>query len=362
MLYNLLYPFKEIIPLFNIFRYITFRAVMAAFTTFFISLVLGNIIIRFLKRLKVEASGEREYCPDLGKLQPYKKGTPTMGGILIVISVLLSTLLWANLLNRYIMLVLFVFLGLALVGFLDDYIKLVRKNARGLSMRAKFIGQLLVGLTVGLVLYFDPAVSKNLYMPFLKNAYFDLGVFYILFSVVVICGSSNAVNFTDGLDGLAVGCMILTALTFGILSYITGHARFSEYLFIPFVPYAGEMTVFCAAIVGACMGFLWFNCFPASVFMGDVGSLAIGGAIGAVALLIKKELLLVIVGGVFVMEALSVIIQIVSFKTRKKRVFKMAPLHHHFQLLGLPESKIIIRFWILAVLFALFALLTLKIQ
>jgi len=362
MLYNVLYQLKDSIPVFNIFRYITFRAVMAAFTTFFLTLLLGNIIIRFLKKLNIEASAQRDHCAHLHAVQKYKEGTPTMGGILIVVSVLIAALLWANLMNRYVMLVLFVFLGLALVGFLDDYIKLIRKNARGLSMRAKFAGQLLVGLTVGAVLYIDPFVATNLHIPFFKDIFIDLGIFYVLFSVLVICGSSNAVNFTDGLDGLAAGCMILTALTFGILSYITGNVQFSDYLFIPFVPYAGELTVFCAAIMGACMGFLWFNCFPASVFMGDVGSLAIGGAIGAIALLIKKEILLMIVGGIFVMEALSVIIQIISFKTTKKRVFKMAPLHHHFQLLGLSESKIIIRFWIIGAIFSLFALLTLKIQ
>lgn len=362
MLYKLLYSLRDFFVVFNIFRYITFRAVMAAFTTFFLSLIFGKIIIQSLKKFKIKASIQREHCAQLNEIQTYKKDTPTMGGLMIVSSVVISTLLWANIFDKYVALVLFVFIGLALVGFLDEYIKLTQKNSKGMSMAAKLSGQLLIGLVVGAVLYVDPNFSTSLYAPFFKNVAVNLGIFYVLFSVLVICGSSNAVNFTDGLDGLAVGCMIMTALTFGILSYISGHAQFSEYLFIPFIPYAGELTIFCAAVMGACMGFLWFNCFPAAVFMGDVGSLAIGGAIGTVALLIKKEILLVIVGGIFVVEALSVIIQIIFFKTTKKRVFKMAPLHHHFQLSGMAESKIIVRFWIISAILAVFALITLKIQ
>ena len=362
MLYNLLYQLRDSFVAFNIFRYITFRAAIAALTTFFISLLLGKFLIQFLKTLNIQAGMKQEGCEQLNKVQLYKKGTPTMGGVLIVSSVLLATLLWANIFNKYVVLTLFAFLGLAVVGFIDDYIKLTRKNSDGLSKAAKFSGQLAVGLAVGLILYCDPQFSTLLHVPFFKNATVDLGIFYILFSVLVVCGSSNAVNFTDGLDGLAVGCMVMTALTFSILSYITGHAKFSTYLLIPFVPHAGELAIFCAAIMGACMGFLWFNCFPAAVFMGDVGSLAIGGAIGVVALIIKKEILLMVVGGIFVVEALSVILQIVSFKTRKKRVFKMAPLHHHFQISGMPESKIIIRFWIISAILALLTLLTLKIQ
>lgn len=362
MLYNLLYPLKDTFVIFNIFRYISFRAVMAALTTFFISLLFGKFIIQHLKKLNIQANMKREGCAQLDKVQLYKEGTPTMGGLLIVVSVLFATLLWANIFNTYVMLTLFVFFGLAVVGFIDDYIKLTKKDSNGLSMTAKLTGQLVIGLVVGVILYCDPGVSTLLYVPFFKNATINLGILYILFSVLVVCGSSNAVNFTDGLDGLAVGCMVMTALTFSVLSYITGHAKFSAYLFIPFAPYAGELAIFCAAVMGACMGFLWFNCFPAAVFMGDVGSLAIGGAIGVIALLIKKEILLVIVGGIFVVEALSVIIQIVSFKVRKKRVFKMAPLHHHFQISGMSESKIIIRFWIISAILALFTLITLKIR
>lgn len=335
---------------------------MAAVTTFFLSLLLGKYIIRYLKKFKIEGNAKKEGCEKLYDMQDYKRGTPTMGGLLIVFSVLLSTFLWANLLNKYIILTVLAFFGLAIVGFIDDYIKLKNKNSAGLGMTAKFIGQLMIGLALGVVLYFDKGVSTGLHFPFFKNLVINLRIFYIPFVVLVVCGSSNAVNFTDGLDGLAVGCTIMTAFTFAILSYVSGHVKFSQYLLIPFIANAGELTVFCAAVAGAGMGFLWFNCFPAGVFMGDVGSLAIGGAIGIVAILIKKEILLIIVGGVFVIEALSVIIQIVSFKLRKKRIFKMAPLHHHFQMLGIPESRIIVRFWIVSAILAIFTLITLKIR
>lgn len=360
MLYNLLYPLKDKFFIFNIFKYITFRAAMSALTTFFISIFLGNFITQYLKKFKIQENIRKEGFGNLYDLQHYKQGTPTMGGILIVISVIFSTLLWANLLNKYVILTLLTFFSLGALGFIDDYIKLKKRHFKGLKISTKFLGQLIIGLVLGIILYFDRDVSTDIYFPFFKNLIINLGILYILFVVIVVCGSSNAVNFTDGLDGLAVGCTIMTALTFSILSYVTGHAKFSQYLLIPFIPYAGELTVFCTALVGACMGFLWFNCFPASVFMGDVGSLAIGGAIGTVALLIKKEILLIIVGGIFVIEALSVIIQIISFRIWKKRVFKMAPLHHHFQMLGVPESKIITRFWIISAILSILTLITLK--
>jgi phospho-N-acetylmuramoyl-pentapeptide-transferase len=333
---------------------------MAAVTTFFIAIFLGSRIIDLLKRLKIRENIRKEGFTELYNKQHHKQGTPTMGGIFIVLSVLFSTLLWANLLNKYIILTLVTFLSLGILGLIDDYIKLKGKFPKGLSMSTKFIGQLIIGLSLGVVMYLDKDMSTSITFPFFKDLIINLGILYIPFVILVICGSSNAVNFTDGLDGLAAGCTIMTALTFSILSYITGHARFSQYLLIPFIPQAGELTVFCAALVGACMGFLWFNSFPASVFMGDVGSLAIGGAIGIVSILVKKEMLLVIVGGIFVIEALSVIIQIASFKLRKKRVFKMAPLHHHFQMLGMPESKIIVRFWIVSAILAIATLITLK--
>jgi phospho-N-acetylmuramoyl-pentapeptide-transferase len=334
---------------------------MAALTTFFISIFLGKYITDLLNKFKIREKIRKEGFQELYDLQHHKQGTPTMGGVFIVLSVLFSTFIWANLLNKYIILTIFTFFSLAVLGFIDDYIKLNSKYPKGLSISTKFLGQLAVGLTLGVIISLDRDISKNIYFPFFKNLIINLGIFYIPFVILVVCGSSNAVNFTDGLDGLAVGCTIMTALTFCILSYIVGHSGFSEYLLIPFIPQAGELTIFCAALVGACMGFLWYNCFPASVFMGDVGSLAIGGAIGIVSILIKKEVLLVIAGGVFVIEALSVIIQIITFRTWGKRFFKMAPLHHHFQMLGVPESKIIVRFWIISAILAIATLMTLKI-
>ncbi|MDD5618255.1 MAG: phospho-N-acetylmuramoyl-pentapeptide-transferase [Candidatus Omnitrophica bacterium] len=360
MLYNLLYPLKDNIPLFNLLKYITFRAAMAAVTTFFIALLLGKYIIEHLRKLKIQENIRKEGFSQLYNVQNHKQGTPTMGGLLIVISVIFSTLLWANLLNKYVILTLLTFFSLAVVGFIDDYTKLKSTNSKGLSIKTKFAAQLIIGLIIGVILFFDNNIPKDIQFPFFKNMVINLGILYIPFVFLVICGSSNAVNFTDGLDGLAAGCTIMTALAFSVLSYVTGNIKFSEYLFIPFMPHAGELTVFCAALVGACMGFLWFNCFPATVFMGDVGSLAIGGAIGIVAILIKKEILLVAVGGVFVIEAISVIIQIISFRLYKKRFFKMAPLHHHFQISGTPESKIIIRFWIISAILAILTLITLK--
>ncbi|MDD5355251.1 MAG: phospho-N-acetylmuramoyl-pentapeptide-transferase [Candidatus Omnitrophica bacterium] len=360
MFYNLLYPLSNSISLFNILKYITFRAAMAAVTTFFISLLLGKYIIESLRKFKIQENIRKEGFSQLYNVQNHKQGTPTMGGLLIVISVVFSTLLWADMLNKYIILTLSTFSSLAVLGFVDDYTKLKSLNSKGLSMFTKLVAQLAICLIIGIVLFFDNSISKDLYFPFLKNFVINLGILYIPFVLLVVCGASNAVNFTDGLDGLAVGCTIMTALAFSVLSYITGHAKFSQYLFIPFIPQAGELTVFCSALVGACMGFLWFNCFPASIFMGDVGSLAIGGAIGMVAILIKKEFLLVIVGGIFVIEAVSVIMQIISYRLYKKRIFKMAPLHHHFQISGMPESKIIIRFWIISAILAILTLITLK--
>ena len=337
MLYHLLYPLKDSFPAFNILKYITFRAAMAAVTTFFVAIFLGKYIIESLRKFKIQENIRKEGFDKLYNVQNHKQGTPTMGGLLIVISVIFSTLLWANLFNSYIIITLFTFFGLAVVGFVDDYTKLKSPNSKGLNISTKFFAQLAIGLAVGIFLFFENSISKDVYFPFLKNFVINLGIFYILFVVLVICGSANAVNFTDGLDGLAAGCSIMTALAFSVLSYVSGHAKFSQYLLIPFIPQAGELTIFCAALVGAFMGFLWFNCFPASVFMGDVCSLAIGGAIGIVAILIKKEMLLMIVGGVFVIEAISVIIQIISFRLYKKRFFRMAPLHHHFQIYGTPE-------------------------
>jgi phospho-N-acetylmuramoyl-pentapeptide-transferase len=355
--------FRDLFFGFNIFRYITFRAAMAGLTTFLLCLVLGPFFINKLKELKIHEIAKRDDCPDLDKFQKSKEGTPTMGGIFIVGTIVASVALWANLNNRYVLLTMLTCVYLAVLGLVDDYIKLTRRGPRrGLDKRTKLIWEILLGCFIGSYVYFDPGTSTRLDIPFLKNIALDMGLFYIPFAALVVVGTSNAVNMTDGLDGLAIGSTLMVSLTLAILSYITGHGQFSKYLFIPFVPGAGELTVICAAIIGASLGFLWFNCPPAAVFMGDVGSLSLGGTLGIIAVLIKKELLLVIMGGVFVAEALSVIIQIASFRLRRKRVFKMSPLHHHLQLSGWHESQIIIRFWIIAIILALITLMTLKIR
>ncbi|MBN1913930.1 MAG: phospho-N-acetylmuramoyl-pentapeptide-transferase [Candidatus Omnitrophica bacterium] len=362
MLYHLLYPLHNVISFFNIFRYITFRASMAALASFVISLLLGPVIIRILTRWKIGENIRKEDSQRLYELQSKKQNTPTMGGILIILSISVATLLWADIFNRYIILALLSTLWLGLTGFIDDYIKQVRKRSKGLSARGKLLSQAVLGLLLGAVLFCDPQVNTVIDIPFLKEVSLDLGVFYIFIVILVITGSSNAVNLTDGLDGLAIGIVIMVSIAFSVLSYVAGNMKFSNYLLIPYVPGAGELTVFCASILGAGLGFLWFNCHPAEIFMGDVGSLALGGALGAVAIFIKKELLLIIVGGIFVAEALSVILQVGSFRLAKKRLFKIAPLHHHFQFMGLDENKVIVRFWIIASLLALLALVTLKIR
>lgn len=336
---------------------------MAAITAFVISLVLGPSVIRYLARMNMKQSIEREGFSALYEAYKGKEKTPTMGGLLILAAFVSSTLLWADLTNRYVLLAVFSVVWLGLVGFIDDTLKLAKKNSRGLAGVNKITGQVLLGAMLGAFLYFDSPQWSNVPVPFLKDTALRLGVFYIPFAVLVVTGTSNAVNLTDGLDGLAIGCTTMIALTYAVFAYIAGNAIFSDYLQIPFIPGAGELTIFCAALMGAAMGFLWFNSHPASVFMGDTGSLALGGALGVVALFTKKELHLVIVGGVFVMEAASVILQVASYKLRKKkRIFRMAPIHHHFQLGGLPESKVVIRFWIVSIILALVGFSTLKLQ
>ncbi|MDP2938315.1 MAG: phospho-N-acetylmuramoyl-pentapeptide-transferase [Candidatus Omnitrophota bacterium] len=362
MLYHLLYPLHDIISFFNIFRYITFRAAMATITAFLISMILGPIVIKFLTQLKIGENIRKEDSARLYELHSRKQDTPTMGGILILLAILSATLLWADIFNRYIILVLFSTVWLGITGFIDDYLKHIRKKSKGLTAASKFTSQIILGLVLGIILFLTPQNGTKIDIPFLKDVSLELGIFYILFVIIVITGSSNAVNLTDGLDGLAIGTVIMVALAFSVLSYVSGNIRFSSYLFIPYIKGGGELTVFCASILGAGLGFLWFNCYPASIFMGDVGSLALGGALGTTALLIKKELLLVIVGGIFVLEALSVILQVASFRLTKKRIFRIAPLHHHFQFLGWSETKVIVRFWILASLLALFTIVTLKIR
>ncbi|MFA5059925.1 MAG: phospho-N-acetylmuramoyl-pentapeptide-transferase [Candidatus Omnitrophota bacterium] len=362
-MFHYLASLRDVFFGFNIFKYITFRAGMAAVTTFVLCLILGPFLIRKFKSRNIRENVKREYCDKLDPLQKSKEGTPTMGGIFIIGSIVLSILLWGDLTNKYTLIALVTCIWLAVLGGIDDYIKLTHKGKkRGLSALTKFTWQLVLGFSVGCFVYLDPTTSTKLDLPFVKESVIDLGMFYIPFVMLVIVGASNAVNLTDGLDGLAIGCTLMVALTLSVLSYVTGHLRFSEYLFIPYIPGTGELAVFCMAMVGASLGFLWFNCYPASIFMGDVGSLALGGSIGVISVLIKKELLLVFLGGVFVVEVVSVMLQIFVFKVRRKRLFKMSPVHHHLQLSGWDESKIIVRFWIIAIILALLTLTTLKIR
>jgi len=362
MLYYLFYPLHDLFSAFNVFRYITFRAAMAALTAFLISLILGPFVIRKLRELKVAEKITKEDSERLDELHRAKHGTPTMGGILILAAIVGATLLWADMSNKYITIVLFSTIWLGVTGFIDDYLKQVKKKSKGLTAKTKLASQIILGIILGFILLSLSPSNLRLDIPFLKNVTLNLDGFYVLFVVLVIAGSSNAVNLTDGLDGLAIGIVVMVTIAFSILCYVSGNIKFSDYLLIPYIRGSGELTVFCASILGAGLGFLWFNCYPASIFMGDVGSLALGGAIGTVALLIKKELLLAIVGGIFVIEALSVILQVGSFRLTKKRIFKIAPLHHHFQFLNWPENKVIVRFWIIAGLLALLTLVTLKVR
>jgi len=362
MLYHLLYPLRDFISVFNLFRYITFRAAMAALTAFVLSLIFGPPLIKKLKALKVGEKINKADSLKLDDMYRHKQGTPTMGGILILGAIVISTILWADISQRCIWIVLFSTIWLGLTGFMDDYLKQTKIKAKGLSSSVKLASQIVLGLILGIILIIDSQHNVNLEIPFLKGVNFDLDGLYILFVIVVIAGSSNAVNLTDGLDGLAIGIVVMVGIAFSLLCYVSGNINLSHYLLIPYIKGGGELTIFCASIVGAGLGFLWFNCYPATIFMGDVGSLALGGAIGTVALLIKKEMLLIIVGGIFVLEALSVILQVASFKLTRKRIFKIAPLHHHFQFLDWPENKVIVRFWIIAGLLALFTLVTLKIR
>ncbi len=362
MLYYLLYSLRDLWFGFNVFKYITFRAVMASVTAFLISIILGPVIIRWLKELSFGQNIRKQHVEPLYDLHKHKQGTPTMGGVLIIISISVSTILWADIFNQYILLTLISLLWLGGVGFADDYIKVIKKRNLGLSPLMKLAGQIALGLGISAYVMFFTPIPTYLSIPFVKHLAFNLGIFYAVFVVLVLTSASNAVNLTDGLDGLAIGCTIITALAYSFLSYIAGNFRLSDYLNVFYLPGSGELTIFCAAMVGAGLGFLWFNSYPANVFMGDTGSLALGGAIGVVAVFIKKELLLFLVGGVFVAEALSVVLQVIWFKSTGHRLFRMSPIHHHFQLLGWSESKITIRFWIIAIIIGLFSLATLKLQ
>ncbi|RPJ47294.1 MAG: phospho-N-acetylmuramoyl-pentapeptide-transferase [Candidatus Latescibacterota bacterium] len=361
MLYLLLYPLHEQYSFFNVFRYITFRSAYAAVTALLVSFLLGPWIIRKLRKSQFLEVGS-ELTPETHRA---KQGTPTMGGILILLAIVVPTLLWADITNRYTQLALLSTIWLGAIGLLDDYMKVVKRYPRGLVGRYKLAGQVALGLVLGLVLTFlspEPEWATKTTIPFFKHAVVDFRLLYIPFVVVVLTGASNGVNLTDGLDGLAIGLVALGGFTFAGMAYVTGNAKFAEYLNIPFLNGTGELTVFCGALVGAALGFLWWNAHPAQIFMGDTGSLALGGALGAVAVFIKMEFLLALVGGVFVIEVLSVMLQVASFRWRGKRIFLMAPLHHHFELKKWPEEKIVVRFWIAGILFALLSLSTLKLR
>ncbi|MGA2300072.1 MAG: phospho-N-acetylmuramoyl-pentapeptide-transferase [Candidatus Acidiferrum sp.] len=377
MLYYLLYHVlqKYFSPL-NVFRYITVRTVYASLTAMFLALVFGPWLIRKLRELQIG-----QYIREEGPEEHKKKaGTPTMGGVLIVISTAVPVLLWADLENPFVLLALFALLAFAAIGFVDDFAKVVKRQNLGLTGKRKLTLQVLVSSVVGitlLVLATHSAYSTQLVLPFFKRLHPDLVIHgllhanhlwplaflpFLVFVALVITGSSNAVNLTDGLDGLAIGCTVIAAGALTVLTYVSSNSRWANYLDIQYIPRIGELTVFCGALVGASLGFLWYNAHPAEVFMGDVGSLALGGTLGTIAVIIKQEVLLLFVGGIFVIEALSVILQVGSFKLRGKRIFRMAPIHHHFELLGWSESKVIVRFWIAALVFALFALTTLKLR
>jgi len=358
---------NDLLKALNVFSYITFRAICAGITAFLISVIFGNFVIRKLISLKfgqpIRTAAE---VHKLHELHGSKKGTPTMGGILLIGSVVVSTLLWAKPENPFVWLVLFSAVFLGGIGFYDDWLKVTKKSSDGISSRLKFALQCLLAGIFTLYFLTNPKLSvtaQQLFIPFLKEPLLlGMGVLTFIFYLLVIVGTSNAVNLTDGLDGLATGCTATVAATYAVLVYVAGNFKTATYLQVPFVPYAGELAVLCVALLGACLGFLWWNAHPARVFMGDTGSLAIGGMLGAVAICCKQELLLVIVGGVFVMEAMSVILQVASFKTTGRRIFKMSPIHHHFELSGWKENTVIVRFWILSVLFALLGLATLKLR
>ena len=359
MLFHLLYPLHEIYSFFNVFRYITFRTIYAAITALVICFVVGPWLIRKLHELQIGQT-IREDGPDSHLA---KKGTPTMGGILIIFAVTISTLLWANLTVGYIWLVIMVTVGFGLIGFLDDYRKLTQQNSRGVPGKIRLAAEIAIAAFVGIVLYIKPGFNAQVAIPFFKTALPNLGWGYVLLSTFIIVGAANAINLTDGLDGLAIGPAITCFMTYLLFAYFAGNIKIAAYLQIPYVAGTGELAIFCGAIVGAGIGFLWYNTYPAQVFMGDMGSLSLGGALGALAILTKQEILLAIVGGIFVLETFSVIFQVGWFKiSNGKRIFRMAPLHHHFELKGWAEPKVIVRFWIISVLLALVAISTLKLR
>ena len=360
MLFWLAEQLKEHIHGFAVFQYLTLRAILGVLTALCISLLLGPWFIRRLAELKIGQSVRS----DGPQSHLSKSGTPTMGGALILVAIFASTLLWSDLSNRYVWVVMFVTAIFGAVGWVDDYRKVAKRDSRGLPARWKYFWQSVAGFGAAIFLYYTAGTpaETQLFIPFFKNVALELGVFYILFTYLVIVGTSNAVNLTDGLDGLAIMPCVMVASAFALIAWIVGNVKFSEYLHIAYIPGAGELVVFCCAMVGAGLGFLWFNTYPAMVFMGDVGALALGAALGVIAVIVRHEVVLFIMGGIFVLETVSVILQVASFKLTGKRIFRMAPIHHHFELKGWPEPRVIVRFWIITVMLVLIGLATLKIR
>lgn len=358
MLYHWLYPLSQNVHLFNVFKYITFRSFLAFIIATVVSIVWGK---RFIALMKLRQFGQtiREEGPETHKK---KKGTPTFGGVFILGSAMIACGICGNFVSFPFLIALFVTISYFFLGGLDDYLKVLKKNTKGVSARGKLLWQFSTGLIAAFVMIKWNVTDSQIYLPFVKDPVIDIGWLYVPFAAFVIVGSSNALNLTDGLDGLAIGPTITSAATLGFLAYLSGHSELAEYLFIPYVPDVGELLVLVSAIIGAGVGFLWYNAYPAEIFMGDVGSLSLGGCLGTIAVLTKNEFLFVLIGGIFVIEAVSVILQVASFKTRGKRIFKMAPIHHHFELMGWPETKVIVRFWIVSLVFAILALATLKLR
>ncbi|MEK9544501.1 MAG: phospho-N-acetylmuramoyl-pentapeptide-transferase [Pelagibacteraceae bacterium] len=361
MLYSFFASLVDQYSFLNVFKYITVRIGFSVITSFLIVFLIGEPLINLFAKKQI--SGPIRQDGPIDHIIK-KTGTPTMGGLIILLGIVLGTVLWSDLSNIYVLTVVFVSIGLGILGFLDDLLKIKQKNSRGLPSKIKFLGQIIIGLIAIFILieFSNHQYLKNLYFPFFKNLILPLGIFFIPFALIVIVGSSNAVNLTDGLDGLATVPVMLVALSFTLISYVVGNAIISEYLFIPYIANTGELSIFCGAIFGSCLGFLWYNAPPAKIFMGDTGSLSLGGSLAAVAIIVKHEIVLAIIGGLFVLETVSVIIQVLSFKLTGKRVFMMAPIHHHFEKKGWAESTVVIRFWIIAIILALIGLATLKLR
>ncbi|TAN43258.1 MAG: phospho-N-acetylmuramoyl-pentapeptide-transferase [Nitrospirae bacterium] len=360
MLFEVYYWLYSYFSPLNVFRYITFRSAFAALTALAVTFIIAPKIIAWLKKISMT----QQIRDDGPKTHYSKAGTPTMGGVIIIIAILISMVFWGNFRNVYVWIILISLVGFGGIGFWDDYLKAVKKNSEGLKVGYKLGFQFLFATLLSIFLYSNPndPYSTILSVPFFKKWLFDLGFFYIPFSVFVIVGSSNAVNLTDGIDGLAIGLVAIAIFANGALTYLSGHAQFAKYLQLLYLPGTGELTVFCGALFGAALGFLWYNSYPAEVFMGDVGSLSLGGALGTLAVITKHEIVLAVVGGIFVIETISVVLQVASFKLTGRRVFRMAPIHHHFELKGWPEPKVIMRFWIAGIILALFSLATLKLR